>query len=186
MTSSDTSEGTVQPNNVTFTPANWNVPQTVTVRGVNDNQSDGNIMFSIITGAATSNDPAYSGLNPADVSVTNIDNDTPQVYVRTRPLLTVSENGTTAIFRIGLTMQPSASVTCTLFSTDPMEGAVSPSNIVFTRELECARHYRARPRRPRARRRRRLPDHHERMTSADPAYNGQNPRDVNVVNRDND
>lgn len=187
LTSSDTTEGTVSPSSVTFTPANWNIAQTVTVRGVNDNLADGNITFTIVTAPATSSDPAYAGLNPADVQVTNIDNDTPQVYVRTRPLLIVSENGTTATFRIGLTTQPSASVTCTLFSTDTTEGAVSPSNIVFTSTNWGARVITVLG----------LDDAvvdgdvgftiiTNACTSADPAYNGLNPRDVSVVNRDND
>ena len=187
MTSSDTTEGNVMPNSVTFTPANWNIAQTVTVRGVNDNLADGNVAFTIITGAATSTDPAYAGLNPPDVSVVNIDNDTPQVYVRTRPLLAISENGTTATFRIGLTTQPSANVTCTLFSTDTTEGAVSPSNIVFTATNWNARVVTVLG----------LDDAivdgdisfsiiTNACTSTDAAYNGQNPRDINVVNRDND
>ncbi|MFN7982690.1 MAG: hypothetical protein U0Q11_12595 [Vicinamibacterales bacterium] len=35
LTSSNTAEGTVSPSSVTFTTANWNAPQTVTVTGVN-------------------------------------------------------------------------------------------------------------------------------------------------------
>jgi hypothetical protein len=33
LTSSDTTEGTVSPASLTFTPGNWNVAQTVTVTG---------------------------------------------------------------------------------------------------------------------------------------------------------
>jgi hypothetical protein len=76
ITSSDTTEGTVSTTSVTFTPDNWNVPQTVTVTGVDDMLSDGDVAYAIVLGVITSTDPAYSGLNPADVSVTNIDNDT--------------------------------------------------------------------------------------------------------------
>ena len=187
LSSSDTTEGTVQPASVTFTPLTWNVPQIVTVRSVNDNLADGNIAFAIITGAATSADPAYAGLDPPDVQVTNIDNDTAYVFVRARPLLRVRETGTTATFRIGLSTQPTANVTCTLHSTDLTEGAVSPTNIVFTPASWNARVVTVLG----------LDDTivdgpqffqivTDACTSADPAYNGQNPRDVNAVNRDND
>ena len=37
--------------------------------------ADGNVAYTIVTAAASSGDPGYNGLNPADVSVTNTDND---------------------------------------------------------------------------------------------------------------
>ena len=49
--------------------------QTVTVTGVDDLIVDGNILYTIIIGAATSSDLSYNGLNPADVGLTNLDND---------------------------------------------------------------------------------------------------------------
>jgi hypothetical protein len=75
--SSNLQEGTVSASSVTFTPLNWNVPQTVTVIGVNDAIDDGNIAYSVILGAASSMDPDYQGIDPRDVSVTNLDNDDP-------------------------------------------------------------------------------------------------------------
>ena len=51
LSSSDTTEGTVSPASVVFTSANWSTPQTVTVTGVDDDVDDGNVAFSIVTGA---------------------------------------------------------------------------------------------------------------------------------------
>ena len=73
MSSSDTTEGVVTPSSLTFTPANWSMDQTVTITGVNNPDIDGNVAYTIITGAAVSADPTYSGLDGTDVSVTNID-----------------------------------------------------------------------------------------------------------------
>src|SRR5262249_38705017 len=73
--SSDTTEGTVSPSSLVFDAGNWNVPQTVTVTGVDDFVVDGDIAYTIVTAPAVSADPNYNGLNPADVSVTNRDND---------------------------------------------------------------------------------------------------------------
>src|SRR5438132_1506095 len=63
LSSNDTTEGTVSPASVIFTPANWNVARTVTVTGVNDAIDDGDIAYSIVTAAATSADGNYNGMN---------------------------------------------------------------------------------------------------------------------------
>jgi hypothetical protein len=73
VSSSDTSEGTVSPSLLTFTSANWNANQTVTVTGVNDSLNDGNQSYTVVLASANSSDSGYSGLNPNDVSVTNTD-----------------------------------------------------------------------------------------------------------------
>ncbi|MBC7818685.1 MAG: DUF4347 domain-containing protein, partial [Planctomycetaceae bacterium] len=75
ISSSDTTEGTASAATVTFTTLNWNVAQPVTVTGVDDSVNDGDVVFTILTAAASSTDAGYSGLNAADVSATNSDND---------------------------------------------------------------------------------------------------------------
>ena len=54
LSSSDTTEGTVAPASLTFTTANWNVAQTVTVTGVDDALDDGAVAYTIVTAAAVS------------------------------------------------------------------------------------------------------------------------------------
>jgi len=75
LSSSDITEGTVSPGSLTFTAANWGTPQTVTITGVDDATLDGDIAYSIVTGAASSSDATYNGMTVPDVSVTNYDND---------------------------------------------------------------------------------------------------------------
>ena len=53
----------------------------MTVTGVNDAVADGNQPYSIVTASASSSDPGYNGLNPADVAVTNIDDDASGITV---------------------------------------------------------------------------------------------------------
>jgi hypothetical protein len=77
LSSNDTDEGTVAPASLTFTAADWNLPQTVTVSGVDDDLVDGDVVYTILVGPATSGDPDYDGIDPSDVSVTNTDNDKP-------------------------------------------------------------------------------------------------------------
>ena len=187
LTSTDLTEGTVSPASVTFTPGNWNIPQTVTVTGVNDALVDGNQMFFITTAPAVSADLAYAGLNPPDIDVTNVDNETAQVYIQARKRMKTSESGMTSFFRIRLTVAPTAAVTCTFSSSDTTEGTVAPATAVFTPGnfanqqitvsgvddmiVDGAVLYTiiTAP-----------------CTSSDPAYNNANPRDIAVVNRDND
>ena len=81
MSSSDTTEGTVTPASLTFTPADWNSAQQVTVTGVNDDVIDGPVGILIVTAPAVSSDTTYSGKNADDVSVTNTDNDATTVSI---------------------------------------------------------------------------------------------------------
>ena len=189
LSSSDTTEGTVSPTSVTFTPSNWNVPQTVTVTGVDDNVVDGDQGYTIVTSAATSTDPGYSGRTVPDVSVTNKDNDA-QGGVTITPTnnLQTSEAGGTATFTVVLTSAPTANVQLNFTSNDPTEGAVLPASITFTpanwntpqtvtiigiddfiKDGNQSYTIVTQP-----------------LISTDPAYNGVNPVDISVTNIDND
>jgi len=157
------------------------------VTGVDDLLVDGNVQFTIITGAATSTDPAYNGLNPPDVTVTNIDNETPQVYVKAKPLLTTSESGAKATYQMRLTVAPGANVVCPITSNDPTEGIANPAGVTFTpgsfgfqtvtiTGIDDA-----------------IPDGDQlydvidgACSSTDPTYAGMDPADVHAVNLDND
>gem|GEM_PF-5919863 len=96
LTSSNTAEGTVAPNTLTFTSANWNVPQTVTVTGVDDAIADGNQPYTIITAPAVSTDSNYNKLDAADVSVVNQDNESPTLTLSAN-LSTIVEGASTSL-----------------------------------------------------------------------------------------
>ena len=98
----------------------------MTVTGQDDDQVDGNVPYSVILAAAASADTNYNGLDPADVAVTNLDNDTAGVTVSTISGDT-DEYGTTATFTVVLDSQPSADVTIDISSKDATEGTVSPA-----------------------------------------------------------
>jgi hypothetical protein len=132
LSSSDPTEGTVSPESVTFTSANWNVAQTITVTGVDDLVDDGDQLYTIITSATSSADPAWHGLGVDDVSVTNIDDDTAGVVVTPTAGLTTTEAGATASFTIVLTSEPTADVAIDLSSSNPNEGLPSPTSLTFT------------------------------------------------------
>lgn len=131
LTSSNTAEGTVSPASFTFTALNWSTPQTLTVTGVNDAIDDGDIAYSIVTAAAASVDSLYNNINPADISVTNTDDDTAGITVGTISGST-TEAGGTATATIVLTSEPTASVIVGLSSSNAAEGTVSPASFTFT------------------------------------------------------
>lgn len=132
LSSSDTTEGTVLPASLVFTNGNWDTPQTVTVTGVDDFVDDGDVAYSIVTAAATSSDNAYNGINPANMAVTNLDNDTAGISVTPTSGLVTTEAGGTAQFTVTLNSQPTQNVTMGLSSSDTTEGTVLPVSLVFT------------------------------------------------------
>ncbi|QDT12876.1 lamin tail domain-containing protein [Planctomycetes bacterium K23_9] len=72
--SADPEEVAASPSQLTFTPNNWNVSQTVTVSGFDDEQIDGN-QNTLITFDVSSSDPQYAALANVGVEVTTQDAD---------------------------------------------------------------------------------------------------------------
>ncbi len=145
LSSDNAAEGTVDPASLTFTSTDWATPQTVTITGVDEEGTaddpdlqDGYVQYSIVTAAAVSDDAAYSGVDGADATVYNADNDTkPGVTVTpnyddpSRPDLTTTESGGRDRFYVVLDTKPAADVTITLSGGD---GVVElfVSELVFT------------------------------------------------------
>lgn len=67
---------TLGSSSLTFTPANWNLPQQVTVAAVDDSVVEG-AHGSQVQHTVASADPAYNGMVVADVAVDIVDNDQP-------------------------------------------------------------------------------------------------------------
>ena len=136
LSSDDESEGIAAPASLTFTSENWDDAQTVTVTGVDDNDIDGDIVYNIVTGVADSTDANYGApdaIDPADVAVTNNDNDAAGITVSPTSGLVTTEAGGTASFTVVLATQPTADVTIDLSSSDPTEGIItSATTLTFT------------------------------------------------------
>lgn len=131
VSSDDLSEGTVDPASLIFTSGNWDQYQTVTVTGVADNLADGDVAYNILLGVATSTDDNYSGLDPADVTVTNRDVRVPGFEI-TAISGNTNESGGQATFRVRLISPPTANVTIPLSSSNTAEGTVAPASLTFT------------------------------------------------------
>ncbi|HYE04180.1 MAG TPA: cadherin-like domain-containing protein [Planctomycetota bacterium] len=137
LASTDLTEGTVLPPALGFAPANWNVPQLVTVTGVDDDVDDGDIAYNasaadaaVTSADATYNQPAGFGF---DVAVTNSDDDTAGIRVTPTAGLVTSESGATASFTVVLDSEPTTDVViATIVSSAAAEGTAAPSSLTFT------------------------------------------------------
>jgi hypothetical protein len=132
VVSSDLGEGTVDVSSLTFTVANWNAPQRVTVTGVNDDIDDATQVYPILIGPATSTDTTYNGLVVANPNISNTDDDTAGVTVAPLTTLITSEASTQATFTVVLRSEPTATVTIPISSSKPGEATVSPTQLTFT------------------------------------------------------
>ena len=111
LASSDPGEGQASPGTLTFTEANWSLPQSVTVTGVDDELDDGDQNYSIVT-TLTTTDPDYVRIDPADVQVTNGDNDAAPTLSVADATVTEGDAGTVnAVFTVTQSLPSSQPVT---------------------------------------------------------------------------
>ncbi len=89
------SQSTSSATSLTFTSANWNIPQTVTVTAVDDNLVEGN-HTSTINYTASSSDPNYNGIaiTPITANITDNDVATPTPTPTPTPSVTPTPNPT--------------------------------------------------------------------------------------------
>ena len=104
VTSGDLTEATVAPATLTFTPANWNVPQVVTVTGVDDVAVDGPQSTTLrVAVSDAASDDAFDPLADQTLTATTADDDTAGLTVtETGGSTAVSETGSTDTFSVVL------------------------------------------------------------------------------------
>jgi hypothetical protein len=128
--SADETEGTVAPASLTFTSANWNVAQAVTVTPVDDQMADGSVEYAVSLSASGSSE--YEG-KAVSIRVTNADDDEASLVV-SPVALTTSEGGSAQTFTVALSSEPMGEVTVAIVSADVTEGTVAPASLTFTSE----------------------------------------------------
>lgn len=132
LSSSDTSEVTISPSKIIFSPANWNKPQDITLTGVDDILQDGNQSINIIFENTKSLDSEFNNLQIDNVQVQNIDDETTGITVSELGGHVVTEFGGTSSFTVVLNSPPTDNVTIPVTSSNITEGIVSPSSLLFT------------------------------------------------------
>ena len=134
LNSSNTNEGTIDKSTLTFTTANWNIAQQVTVTGVDDAINDGDQNYSIILNSASSTDANYNGIDPRDVSLVNINNDLPVLNITTSPQVIVEglTSPQSVVYTVELTGIINSSQTVTVQYATSNASATSGSDYTST------------------------------------------------------
>ncbi|MBV7327670.1 DUF11 domain-containing protein [Chloroflexi bacterium TSY] len=128
---SDTSE-CMAPASVELNAVNWQSGVDVTIQAEDDNLADGSQVCLVQT-LATSSDPAYDAVSVDDISVRVDDDEIAGILVSPSTLM-LNEPGTSDLFTIRLTSEPSGTVTINLTSSDtsectvPMSVELDPTN----------------------------------------------------------
>lgn len=102
------------PASVTFTPANWNTPKTVTMSAVDDDVDESETHAGLIEHTAKSSHALYDNIPVGKVNATVTDNDTANVAVVQEGGTTVAEAGAVDTVSFVLLSRPSADVTISL------------------------------------------------------------------------
>ncbi|HVF35034.1 MAG TPA: zinc-dependent metalloprotease family protein [Candidatus Saccharimonadia bacterium] len=110
--------------NLTFTSANWNVAQNVTVTAVDDAVAEGAHSGTI---THTASGGGYTGVAVAGVTATIGDNDTAGVtLVQSGGSTIVAEGGSTDTYTLQLTSQPTGTVTISVTPNAQLGAAPAP------------------------------------------------------------
>lgn len=131
ISSSLLTEATVSPSTLVFNSADWALPKPVTATGVDDTVTDGDQAYTVILGISTSTDPSYNNLDPSDVSMVNTDDEVAGI-IATAINGQTSEDGASASFSVTLTEQPTSDVLVPVVSSDTTEGYTDVSSLNFT------------------------------------------------------
>ena len=119
---------------VTFTPSNWNVAQTVNVLATDDSDVEGTHTCVVAVSVDGSTPAAeYGSYNPSDVTANITDNDpsyTPGMTVAPTSV-NITEGGTQADVGVVLTSPPTSNVVVNVASNNTAQCTVSLSSLVF-------------------------------------------------------
>ncbi|MBE0666700.1 MAG: HYR domain-containing protein, partial [Bacteroidales bacterium] len=118
LVSNDPAVATINISQLTFTAANWNIPQTVTVTGVNNNTipDAGTTISLAVNNALSDND--FDGLTAT--VIVNVTNDDIAGFIVNPLNITVNEGGPAGQFTVVLTAQPGSNVVFDLVNLLPV------------------------------------------------------------------
>ncbi|MEO9967060.1 MAG: T9SS type A sorting domain-containing protein [Reichenbachiella sp.] len=116
---------------LTFNSGNWNIPQSVSVNGVDDGINDGDIDFEITVSVNDpSSDDDYDDAANQTIDGTNED-DEGSIRVSGDPVTTI-EGGSDVTFSVELSIAPATDVVINVDDGSSDEGTVSPATLTFT------------------------------------------------------
>jgi len=119
---------------LSFTPETWNVPQMVTVTGVDDNiNNDGDRLVTVSHGASsTSTEDILNDLSQITVTVSVINDEVPAATISPTELTIDRQINRSGTYQVALLSQPTGEVTVTPSVGDVDGVTVSPQQLTFT------------------------------------------------------
>ena len=180
VTSSSTGTVTVSPALLVFQPSGWNVPQTVTVSGVNNSQAGGNASANVVVALASGSSSDYANVASRTIAVTRVEDDVPGLVISASTL--APQLRRSATFTFALRVAPRSTITVAVASSDKRLLTVSPSS----KSISTSRWNRANTVTVRPTSRMRAGDSVTvtvRITRADSLYANVQPRTVTVTAR---
>jgi gliding motility-associated-like protein len=128
----DATEGNILNKKIVFTAKNWNRPQQVRLKGVDDSDIDGTINFKIVNDPSTSEDKKYKVLENITVSADNLDNDESGIVLDKTSIVVEEEGEKEGRVEISLSSRPTDNVVLTFENGNEDEGDLQTSSITFT------------------------------------------------------
>ena len=105
---------TLTNNVLTFTAMNWDMAQTVTVTGTDDDTAEGDETVTLAHAIASTDDSAYDALADQNVTVTVQDDDAVGVMIAPTTLTVTEGDATGVSYSVELTSEPAGDVTVTV------------------------------------------------------------------------
>ena len=133
ITTDDSSEIEFDMTEVTFTSANWDEPQTITVSGVDDVIFDGDKASVITISVRDTSDGDWIGLADQTIDATTEDDDSADLLVtQSEGATRVNEGGSSDTFEVRLNGAPAADVFVDISVSDTGEATVDMASLTFT------------------------------------------------------
>ncbi len=135
VTVSDDTEAVATTSSITFTKANFDTVQEITITGIPDNIIDGDQHYTVMLSVAT-DDPNYKALYPDGFTISgvNLDRDSAGILTTLHAVTTVTEAGSSVTVDFALTAIPENEVTVSLSVTDSTELAISTNVLKFNKD----------------------------------------------------
>lgn len=123
-------EGIATPTSLTFTPNNWDVVQSVTISGVDDNTADGDTTYYLTFGPTASADANFTGAS-VSAEVTNVDDEAAAI-VLSKTAMTLSAGAPNGNVTVALSHEPVKSAIITARLIDANAGTLNVTELTFS------------------------------------------------------
>jgi gliding motility-associated-like protein len=128
----DTTEVGLSASSMTFTPSNWNIPQTLTLSAVDDNIVDGSQTSSLVISVNAASPAIFSALASKTRTVITRDDDNVGVLMSPMQGALTEGSAATASFTVVLKSVPTGTVTINLSLSNSGQVSLSTTTLVFT------------------------------------------------------